>query len=147
MKQRHKIATAVYLIVKKEDAILCVRRAGTSFMNGHFSLPAGHVDKNESVITAAIREAKEEINLELKPEDLRHRLTMHRKSPDQEYVDIYFEVLRYTDTICNKEPHKCSELAFFSPLPEKTIPYVHHALECLDNNITYTELGWIPDIL
>ena len=34
---------AVYLILRKSDKILLMNRANTGWMDGHFSLPSGHM--------------------------------------------------------------------------------------------------------
>ena len=34
---------AVYLILRKADKILLMNRANTGWMDGHFSLPSGHM--------------------------------------------------------------------------------------------------------
>ena len=70
---------AVCLIVTDDGAgdcaLLITRRA--SHLNAHagqFALPGGRVDAGESAIEAALREAREEINLELAPEAILGRL-------------------------------------------------------------------------
>jgi len=44
-----------------EWEILLHQRKNTGFFDGHFSLVAGHMEDGETIITAAIREAQEEI--------------------------------------------------------------------------------------
>ena len=70
---------AVCLILADDGAgdcaLLVTRRA--SNLNSHagqFALPGGRVDADESVIEAALREAREEINLELAPDSILGRL-------------------------------------------------------------------------
>jgi len=70
---------AVCLILADDGAgdcaLLITRRA--SNLNAHagqFALPGGRVDAGESAIDAALREAREEINLELEPEAILGRL-------------------------------------------------------------------------
>ncbi|MGH8737810.1 MAG: NUDIX hydrolase [Burkholderiales bacterium] len=58
-----------------EAALVLTRRAEhLSAHAGQFALPGGRVDKGESALDAARREAREEINLELAPEDFLGRL-------------------------------------------------------------------------
>jgi 8-oxo-dGTP pyrophosphatase MutT (NUDIX family) len=58
-----------------EAALLLTRRAEhLSTHSGQFALPGGQVDRGESALDAARREAREEINLELAPEDFLGRL-------------------------------------------------------------------------
>jgi len=144
MAERFKIASAVYLVLRQDDQILLVKRANSGYMDGHYSLPAGHIDGGESALDAAIREADEEIGIQVQKEDLRHLLTMHRNSTDRVYIDLFFEVCSYKGIIKNNEPHKCQEIKFFSleSLPKQTVPYVQEALFCCENGISYLESGW-----
>ena len=57
---------AVYLILIEDDKILLQRRFNTGYKDGNYSLPAGHLDDNESITQALVREVKEEIDLDLK---------------------------------------------------------------------------------
>jgi len=54
--------------------ILTLRAKHLSAHSGQFALPGGRVDKGESAVAAALREAREEINLELAPEAILGRL-------------------------------------------------------------------------
>jgi 8-oxo-dGTP diphosphatase len=65
---RHTIIPAVYLILKNSKSEYCLtRRFNTGYMDGYYSLPAGHLDGKESLIVAIIIEAKEEINIDILP--------------------------------------------------------------------------------
>ncbi len=144
-KERFRIIPAVYLIlINDSNEILLLKRANSGFMDGWYSLPAGHLDGNESFATGMIREAKEEVGIEINPDDVHVRVTMNRITPERECIDIFFTVDKYTGTIENKEPYKCSELKFYplDALPENTIPYVAQAIECHQKGITYNEFGW-----
>ncbi|MCA9330450.1 NUDIX domain-containing protein, partial [Candidatus Saccharibacteria bacterium] len=70
-------------------------------MDGRYGLPAGKVEKLETFLKAAVREAKEEVGVDVDPADLRHILTVHRDSPDDEvdgdmtWVDVFFETTKW----------------------------------------------------
>ena len=54
------IPTGVHVLCRREGRVLLMRRAGTGFFDGLFSLPGGHVEPGESVRAAARRELREE---------------------------------------------------------------------------------------
>src|SRR5690606_13601753 len=101
------------------------------------------VERNESYTQAAIREAKEEVGLDLVEADLRFTHVMHRNEGD-DWVDIFFEVTKPGVTPVNAEPHMHSELAWFDSqdLPENTIPSVRFAINQIAENKTFSEYGW-----
>ncbi len=102
-------------------------------MDGRLSMPAGHVDGNESADMAMVREAKEEIGVTIVPSDLRLVHTMHRVAEEggYEYMDLFFETDTWQGDPQNMEPNKCSELlwADLHKLPQDVIPVVRQALE------------------
>jgi len=70
---------AVCLIVADDDAgnaalVLTLRAKGLSAHSGQYALPGGRMDADESAADAALREAREEIGLELAPGSILGRL-------------------------------------------------------------------------
>tara|TARA_Y100001934_G_C11879127_1_gene552252 strand:+ start:125 stop:601 length:477 start_codon:yes stop_codon:yes gene_type:complete len=143
-KQRHKVIPAVYLFLIRDDQILLLQRHNTGFMDDWYSLPAGHLDGQETARHGLAREAFEEIGITIKPEDLELRLTMHNIFPTRESVDWFFSPKHYEGTISNKEPNKCSDLKFYplNDLPNNIIPYIKQAIDCFKADINYGEWGW-----
>lgn len=146
-KVYHKNIPASYLVPIQDGKILLLRRANTGFMDGHYSLVAGHVDPGETFTECLIREAKEEAWITIHSKDVQVSHIMHRDSgfeTDNERIDAFFTINSWEGEIVNKEPHKCDDLAWFSldNLPENTIPYVKLALECIRDGIHYSEHGW-----
>jgi ADP-ribose pyrophosphatase YjhB (NUDIX family) len=143
---RHKNIPASYLIIKKGQEILLLRRFNTGFHDGHYSLVAGHVDPNESFTDALIREAREESGLEIKVGKITTVHVMHRKSDTDgsERVDVFHLVEDFEGEPENMEPDKCDHLDWFKidELPENTVPYIKKAIENFKNNIFYSEHGW-----
>jgi len=134
---------AVYLIMRKENKVLLIRRFNTGWMDGMYSLPAGHVDGNETVQAAMAREAKEEINLDILPEDLSVLHIMHRKS-DYEYFYFFLEAKKYTGILKNNEEDKCDEIKWFSidSLPENTLAYVKEAFKQISEGKNFSSFGF-----
>ncbi|MDD3302898.1 MAG: NUDIX domain-containing protein [Candidatus Gracilibacteria bacterium] len=106
--------SAVYLIIKNEKGEVLVGRRISNFKNGYFQIiPAGHLEGEEDYITASIREAKEELGIEVKKEDLKIIHICHRvMKGERVYFDIYLDVEKYNGTIKRCEDDKCSEIKF-----------------------------------
>lgn len=147
MKQRHKNIPASYLTLFKENKVLLLRRYNTGYEDGKYSMIAGHVDPGETFTQAVIREAKEEVGIDLFPENLKVVHVMHRDSgweQDNERIDVFFVATHWEGEICNKEPHKCDDLSWFdlNSIPENVIPYIRQAIDSIKNKIIYSEHGW-----
>ena len=140
---RNRYPVAVHLFFFQDERVLLLRRFNTGWQDGKYSVPAGHVEAGESVTAAAIREAGEELGVCLKPEMLEVIHVMHRKSND-ERVDFFLRVKRWSGDIANREPHKCDDLAWYrlDALPDAIIPYVQHALDCYRSRTFFSEYGW-----
>lgn len=142
MTQRFSVIPAVYLILEREGKILLLKRANTTYMDGWYSLPAGHHDGGESLTTAMCREAREEIGVELVPANVHFAHVMHReKCNDGERVDFYFSCASWAGDVVNCEPEKCSELLWCDPqeLPHETIPVVRQAIASWLARVPYSE--------
>ncbi len=119
---RFTLRSAVYLMPIKDDQILLLRRFNTGWMDGHFSLVAGHLDGNESVTKAMVREAMEEAVIDIDECDLIPATVLHRNSPDAEYIDFFFVISKWKGEISISEPEQCDLLDWYplDKLPEKT---------------------------
>ena len=77
---RFVVVPAAYVIVRRGDEVLLLLRADTGYMDGYWAVPAGHVERGESVLAAAVRELKEEVGIDVDPSDLQPVTAMHRLS-------------------------------------------------------------------
>lgn len=144
MTTRTTFHAAVYLLVKKDNFFTFLKRHNTGWNDGNYTLPAGHVDGNEKLTTAVIREAKEEVGIDIDEKSLKLILTCHRKDQNErEYFDFYFETNSYEGELQNCEPHKCSEINFFKldGLPENIVSPVKKSLEAINNGQNILELN------
>ena len=141
--RRTAFPVTVHLLFIREDQILVARRFNTGYRDGEYSVPAGHLDGGETVISAAIREAQEEIGVRIEAEDVRFSSVMHRIEGD-ERVDFFVHVRQWRGEIVNAEPDKCDDLRWVNvnELPDNTIPYVRRAISNHSNGITFDEFGW-----
>lgn len=56
MTPRFTLVSAVHLLLLRDDQLLLSRRFQTGYQDGNYSLPAGHVDADESCLQALLRE-------------------------------------------------------------------------------------------
>ncbi len=87
---RLALVAAVHVFLRRSDQVLLLLRHDTGYMDGCYSVVAGHLDGDEEVVTAAIREAREEAGIEIPPSDVKVVGVMHRRSSD-ERVDLFVE--------------------------------------------------------
>ena len=142
--ERFKLIASIYLILIKGENILLLRRFQTGFEDGKYGLVAGHADGGATLRREMAREANEEAGIIIKPEDMRHVLTMHRWCGDHERADFFFEVASWQGEIKNMEPNKCDDLNWFplDQIPPNTIEYIQEALRCYRAGVSYSEFGW-----
>jgi 8-oxo-dGTP pyrophosphatase MutT (NUDIX family) len=120
-------------VLRRGDEVLLARRANTGYGDGLWNGPSGHVEDGEDVRAAMVREAAEEIGVELAPGDLRAALVMQHRGPGgQPRTGWFFEADH--DACCepyNREPDKCSEIAWhrLDALPSDMVAYCRAGLE------------------
>jgi 8-oxo-dGTP diphosphatase len=146
---RFKLVGAVHLLLMKDAQVLLLRRFNTGYEDGNYSVPAGHLDGNEPVSNAMVREAFEEAGISISASDLRVVHVMHRRSPaadgnSNERVDFFLTTSAWKGDPQIMEPNKCDELDWFSinDLPSNVIPYIRQALDCYRQDSRYSEFGW-----
>lgn len=145
MKERNKAIPASYLFLEKDGKFLVARRCNTGYQDGHYQVPAGHVDKGEMPSEALIREAREEIGIDLSPEDVELVHVSYRPKHDDtdNRVDFFFRSSKWRGEVTNMEPNKCDDLKWVSldELPETMTPHVRDAFECMQKGVFFKELG------
>ena len=102
-KERNKAVPAVYLVLKKGDEILLMRRQGSGYYDGWYSVPAGHVEEGELPLEGLIRETTEELGIDLNPKyiHLVHTMyrTKHDKTGDRTDLFLSFFILYINPTL------------------------------------------------
>ncbi len=145
MKIRNKAVPAVYILLEQEGKILLGKRCNTGYQDGNYQVPAGHVEEGELPTEAIIRETKEEVNVDLKLEDLElvHVGYRPKHDPSGDRIDLFFKVKNWSGEVKNMEPEKCEDLNWFSwdNLPENTVFHVSEAFQCVKKGIFYNEIG------
>ena len=122
---------------------MIARRQNTGYRDGEYSIPAGHLDGGETVLSAGVREAHEEVGLRLDQAHLEFAGVMHRLE-DEERVDFFVRVRQWDGEPVNSEPHKCDDLRWvnLAALPDNTVPYVRRAIGNHLRGILFDEFGW-----
>jgi 8-oxo-dGTP diphosphatase len=136
---RYQLVPAAYVVLRREpDEILLQLRRNTGFRDGFWATAAaGHVEKGESVLEAAVREAREELGVEIAPAHLQPLTAMHRTEgtgdPIDERVDFFFTCRRWTGTPRLLESAKAADLGWFplDALPDPVVPHERTVFEAL----------------
>ena len=138
-----KYPVTVHVFLFRGEDVLLLRRFNTGYEDGKYSVPAGHVESDETILQAAVREAQEELGIVLVHDELRFAGVMHRRSDDVR-VDFFVQTARWQGEPTNMEPDKCDELLWapIRSLPSNVIPYVRRALENDHSEAWYEEFGW-----
>lgn len=124
------IPTGVHVLLEQDGCVLLMRRAGTGFFDGLYSLPGGHVEEGESLRTTAVREMREELGIDLAEAGLTVLGVVHRCS-DTNRIDFFLRAAEWSGEPVIAEPDKCDALLWCrrDVLPEAVVPYIRDALE------------------
>lgn len=143
-KTRFKLPVAVFMLILKGDEILMLKRHGTGKRDGQFSVPAGSLEENEDLLSAAIREAEEEVGVRIKKEDAELVSVIHCNIEGENWINVFFATQKWEGTPKICEPHKHSDLNWYTTdqLPENTVEYVKKAIENLEGKVFYDLSGW-----
>lgn len=123
------IPTGVHVLLERGGRILLMRRAGTGFFDGLYSLPGGHVEDGESLAQTAVREMAEELGLVVDEAGVTIVGVVHRRS-DTNRIDFFVRAAVWFGEPRIAEPDKCDALGWFplEALPEAVVPYIRKAL-------------------
>lgn len=141
---QHSISPYVLLVLLKQNSILLLKRTNTNFGNNCYSLVGGRVEQNETFRQALVREAYEEVGITLQEEDLQFVHVFHRQGTDGALVALVFVAKKWEGRPVNREPEKHSEMIWCDSgkLPENFLPAHKQALDCIRQNILYSEHNW-----
>ena len=145
MEERYlsRIGVDIFLERKNEVSgkkqILMLKRAGTGYYDGYYDLPGGHLEANEDIFDGMIREAKEEIGITIKREDMEILHIYHRYKGGM--LKFVFKTDKYNGTLINNEPDKCEKIEWidFEYLPENIVPSIKIELDNIKNGVYYSK--------
>lgn len=139
MSERFKIPVGIFIMLRRNNDVLLQLRKNCSFA-GHYGFVGGHLDGNEKITTAAVREVAEEIGVQINEQDLVLKTICHSHD-GAEYLQFYFECYKWTGEIQNLELDKCAELRWYpwDELPANTCPYLKRAVQKINEHLPFYE--------
>lgn len=152
MSARFVVVPASYVLLLRGDGpatqVLLQLRRNTGYLDDHWAAAAaGHVERGETALDAAHREAREEIGVE--GLDLRFLTSMQRTRHDEpidERIDFFFTTRTWSGEPRVMEPAKCAGLSWYplTALPDPVVPHERAVLTDLAQGAVapYTTFGW-----
>lgn len=127
-----------YVIFRHNEQVLLQLRQGTGYMDGNWATAAaGHVEAGETAAGAALREAREELGIDIAPANLVPLTIMHRaQEPSQtgnDRIDYFFTCNTWSGEPRIMEHDKNAGLQWFSldDLPAAVVPHERYVLDHL----------------
>lgn len=141
MSERHVSRIVVDLLLERRNSttgkteILMIL---AEYLDNRYDLPGGHLEPGEDLYDAMIREAKEELGIEIKREDMQIVHIYHHFEKDM--LKFVFKVKIFKNEIQNLEPEKCKELKWvdIENLPVNTISGIRRELEYIKSKKHYS---------
>ena len=120
--------------------ILLSKRKNTGYKDGEYELPGGHLEENEDLYEAMIREAKEELGISLKRENLKIVHIMHHYTGKRMNFILETEKSDLEPRIM--EVDKCEELKWveINNLPENTMEKVKIIISYIEEGELYSKM-------
>jgi 8-oxo-dGTP diphosphatase len=139
-RDRFKLRVSANLLLMEDKKILLLRRFNTAWGNGKYTVISGHLDGNETIAEAMVREAKEEAGIELDVANLKVVHAMHRIA-DIECIDFFLTTTSWQGEPQNAEPDKADDIRWFplDDLPENILPNIKAAIGYYQNQIPFSE--------
>ena len=141
MSERHVSRIVVDLLLQRRNStkgkteILMML---AEYLDNQYDLPGGHLESGEDLYDAMIREAKEELGIEIEREDMQMVHIYHHFEKDM--LKFVFKVKTFKNEIQNLEPEKCKELKWvdIENLPDNTISGIRRELEYIKSKKHYS---------
>ena len=127
------------MLIMDNNKVLLQKRKGSKLWPGYYALPAGHINEGENQYDALIREAKEELDIEIDLKNIINSYVVLRRNffeidgkKLEPYIDYYFEISKYKGTPKIVEFNKCEEL-IWSSIEELPEPFINYEGDFLAN--------------
>jgi 8-oxo-dGTP diphosphatase len=110
-KRMPKVGTGVFILNDKNE-ILFLKRKG-SHGSDTWCLPGGHLEFGESFLENAIRETREETDLDVKSVEIIGTTNDFFKEEQKHYVTVFMKATAWHGESRIMEPERCAEMAWF----------------------------------
>jgi len=142
--KRPKVGTGVFILNDKNQ-VLFQKRIGSHGANS-WGLPGGHLEWQESFLENAIRETKEETDLDIENVEVLGVTNDIFKEEQKHYVTIYMKATKWSGEPKIMETERCLEIGWFDldklpdPMFISDVNFFALNLPCLcGSGITYEE--------
>lgn len=144
MSERFVMHATIGLLLIKDNKVLLMKRCNTGYMDGYYGVVSGHLEANESLKQAIVRESFEEVGIVLKEDDLKIACAIRRGSNDN-YFNWFLVAEKYEGTPFIKELDKCDDLIWcdINNLPENIIVNDERAIYNYLNGIYFDEYDFL----
>ncbi|MFA5937226.1 MAG: NUDIX hydrolase [Candidatus Paceibacterota bacterium] len=120
------------IVVNNEGKVLIGKRKGSHAQK--YSIPGGHLDLGETFEEGAVREIKEETDLDIfepKVISITNNLETY-KEEGKHYISIILLVTKFSGELKNMEPEKCASWEWVDPykLPEPHFDASRFGIAC-----------------
>ena len=140
MRERFRFDASLFCIVRRKGRILAVRRSGTGWLDGYWSLPAGAHDGAESYRDGALRELREETTLIGNPDTCVLAHVQQVFTGKGEWQALYFSLEGFAGSPAIAEPDKHDRVEWIDLLSitEPVVPYVRDALRAIADGSNFS---------
>ena len=146
-RDRPKTIMASHVFLRRAEQILVLRRINSSYMNGQYCLPGGHVEPGETASEAAVRETLEECGALVSKQNLQFCGVMHRFAAGQPLarLELFYECRVWAGSVTIGESNRFDDLRWISieSPPSNVVPFIAAAINALQGIAPwYREFDW-----